>query len=74
MIDIVCRQSFIISRTFLADAWSMGRDLRYPSLREVIRLTLTAIAAIGVLMLLVSAMDLGFSLLLSKHAGLLPRT
>lgn len=46
----------------------MGRDLRYPPLREVVKLTLLAVVAIAALMLLVHAMDLGFYRLLVKHS------
>lgn len=44
-------------KAFVSDALSLGRDLQYPPFREVLKLTLLAVAAIGILMLLVSAMD-----------------
>jgi len=64
----MCRHVVATSRRFLSEALSLGRDLRYPPLREVVKLTLLAVVAIAALMLLVHAMDLGFYRLLVKHS------
>jgi hypothetical protein len=64
---LMCRRRLVIVKIFVADALSFRKDLKYPPIRGVLKLALLTVAVIGMLMLLISAMDYVFYKLLAEH-------
>jgi len=63
---LMCRRMLVYLKIFVSDAVSLARELKHPPFREVVKLTLLAVAAIGMLMLLISAMDFVFYKILAE--------